>query len=181
MLRLTLPEHEVLDPETSTFVTLGGQTVDMEYSLYTVSLWESKWKKPFVESMTKFTPKDEIEWFKCMCVTPDVPDRAWMTLTHDIRKQIYEYMSDRQTATTISRRPGKPGKKQIITSEIIYFWMTQLSIPFECEHWHFNRLMTLIEVGFVKQAGPQKMGAKEAAQLQRDLVAQRRAKTGSRG
>ena len=73
------------------------------------------------------------------------------------------------------------GKKQIITSELIYYWMTALNIPFECQRWHLNRLMTLIEVAGIKNQPAKKMSKKDIAAQNRSLNAARRAKMNSRG
>ncbi len=176
-LQIVLPEHEVLNHETGEFIILGGHELVLEYSLYTISIWESKWKKPFATSMETFTPAEELDWFKCMCISSskELTDNDWLMLTHELRRKIYEYITDSMTATTINKIGRKPGKKRILTTEIIYFWMAELNLPFSCEHWHFNRLMRLIEVGFLEQAPAKKMSRKEAAMLQRDLNASRRA------
>lgn len=182
-LHLILPASEVYDPRKEEFVTLGGIEVDLEYSLYTIALWESKWKKPFIKSLQHLTRKEEIGWYKAMCLTPNVPDDAWLTMTYKIRKDILEYATDPMSATTINHRgPKTPSsKKTLLTAELVYYYMVTLGIPFECEHWHFNRLMKLIDVCFVKNTPPKKMGKQEAAAMYRELNAQNRAKYNSRG
>lgn len=182
-LRLFLPETEFYDYAKEEFVTVGGIEVELEYSLYTIALWESKWKKPFVESLSKFTRSEETGWYKAMCLTPNVPDNAWMAMTYELRKNILEYTTDPMSATTINHRgpKAKTNRKTIVTAELVYYWMISLGIPFECEHWHFNRLMKLIDVCNVKNSPPKKMGKQEAAQMYRELNAQNRAKYNSRG
>lgn len=180
-LLITLPEIETFDPEKSEFSILGGETIELEYSLYTVSLWESKWKKPFMTTMDNLTTGEEIGLFEAMCITEGIPKHTWGLLTRDIRKDIFDYLKDPMSATTITNRKSKPGKAQIITTEIIYYWMSSLNIPYSCERWHFNRLMKLIEVSFIKQSPPQKMSKTDAFKQQRELNALRRARLNTKG
>lgn len=182
-LRVQLPETEFYDPRKEEFVTIGGIEVELEYSLYTIALWESKWKKPFIKSLQKLTKKEEIGWYKAMCITPGVPDNAWIATTYKIRRDILEYATDPMSATTISHRDSKTPnhKSTVVTAELVYYWMVSLGIPFECQHWHFNRLMKLIDVCHTKNAPPKKMGKQEAAAMYRELNAQNRAKYNSRG
>lgn len=183
MLHLCLPGSEFYDSRKEEFVTIEPAEVDLEYSLFTIARWESKWKKPLIKTLPTFARKDEVEWYKAMCMTEGVSDNVWLGLTGKNRKDIFDYVSDPMSATTINHRdPKKPGShKTIMTAELVYYYMVTLGIPFECEHWHFNRLMKLIDVCFVKNAPPKKMGKQEAAQMYRELNARNRAKYNSRG
>lgn len=184
MLRLSLPQLESWDPDKEEYVYLGGQTVELEHSLYTVASWEAKWKEPF--SKRKGLTREQLLDYIAnhMCQTPDVPNTAWLSLTGDILQQISDYMEDSHTATTISSPKGasKPGRRpEVVTAELLYFYMANFGIPFECEHWHLNRLMTLINVCAVKGSPPRKMGKRDALAQQAALNTARRAKSGSRG
>ena len=68
--------------------------------------------------------------------------------------KIADYIDNPMTATWFSESPGKkkPGraKKQIITAEIIYYWMISCNIPTEYRKWHLNQLLTLIRVINIK-------------------------------
>lgn len=179
---LCLPTVETFDHKTQRFGAIGGIEVDLEYSLYTISLWESKWKKSFIESSIAFTAEEEVGLYEAMCITPNVDKVMWGLLTPALKKDIFEYMADPMSATTVNKSNGRPGRKEIITSEIVYYWMSSLNIPYSCEHWHFNRLLKLIDVGFIKQAGPgKKMSKAEAARKYRDLNAQRKAMYNTKG
>ena len=59
--------------------------------------------------------------------------------------------------------------------------MIVLGIPFECEKWHLNRLMTLIRVVSAKNAPPKKMSKNEILAQQRRLNAERKAKFNTKG
>lgn len=180
-LRLSLPSVELINPETSEFVSLGGIEIELEYSLYTISLWESKWKKPFMKNFEKLTRSELLEFYKAMCLTSDVTETAWRCLTPKHHKAIMDYISDPMSATTVRDVPGqkKPGKT--ITTEQIYYSMASFGIPFECDRWHFNRLMKLLQVASITSSPPKKMSKMEAAQYQREVFARNRAKYNSRG
>ena len=62
-----------------------------------------------------------------------------------------------------------------------YYWMTALTIPFECENWNFNQLLTLIRVCSIKNSPGKKMSQKEIMASNKSLNAMRRAKLGSKG
>lgn len=183
MLKLSLPKLDVWNPDKEVFEDLGSITVELEHSLYTIAGWESKWKKPFANNKG-LAHEEFIDYImNFMCQTPNVPKTAWLSLNQESIQKVNEYIEDPSTATTIKRNNFRPkgSRREIVTAELIYYYMTQLNIPFECEHWHLNRLMTLIEVGLIKSSPPKKMGRREAAALQAKQNAEMRAKLGSRG
>lgn len=178
MLRLSLRPLEVWSEEREEFLTIfKGGDVELEHSLYTVALWEAKHKKAFADR-DGLTREELFDYIKeCMCVTDGVPQEAWLSLTNGDIKKISEYLQDDACATKIYRHSDsrKPGKEETMTAELAYFYMAQFNIPFECEHWHFNRLMKLIDVAAIKSSPPQKMGKKASARYQHSLNMQRRA------
>lgn len=180
-LHLCLPSLETYDSTKEEFGVFGGIELDLEYSLYTISLWESKWKKSFIEHSNSLTPEEEIGFYEAMCITPNVDKAMWGLLTLPLKTDIWQYVMDPMSATTVDFHNQRPGHKQIITNEIVYYWMSSLNIPYSCEHWHFNRLLKLIEVGFVKQIPPKKMGKKDAMMQQSKLNAARKAMWNTRG
>lgn len=182
MLKLFLSPHEAWDEKAEEFRMVGGMEVELEHSLYTVSLWESKWKKPFADKKS-LGRRELLDYIvNCMCQTPDVPKTAWLTISQDDIQKVKEYMEDSACATTVHHSPGqRGGRKETVTAELLYFYMAQFNIPLEFQHWHLNRLMTLIDVAAVKNSPPKKMAAKDAAAQWAKVNAERRAKTGSRG
>lgn len=184
MLRLSLPKLDVWDEKEEEFKEIGGITVELEHSLYTIAGFESKWKKAFAskEGLTREQFLDYIQNF--MCQTPDVPVSAWLTMTQENMKTIAEYLEDPMSAAKIhgfggSKEPSY--RKDTMVSDLVYYYMTQFNIPFECEHWHLNRLMKLIDICTVKQAPRKKINKREAALQQAKLNAERRSKYNSRG
>lgn len=85
------------------------------------------------------------------------------------------------TATRINQTDKGKGGKEQVTSELVYYWMISLNIPFECQDWHLNRLLTLIGVCNVKNQQPKKMSKGEIMRRNAALNAARKAQTNSRG
>jgi hypothetical protein len=79
------------------------------------------------------------------------------------------------TATTITEHGPQRGRAEKSSPRDHLLLDGRLQIPFECQHWHLNRLITLVRVCNLKNAPPKKVGRKTAAQQQRDLNAARRA------
>lgn len=179
-LPITIPGRELYDQKTGKFITIKETKLLLEHSLISVSKWESKWKRSYFipEPMT---PEQSLDYIACMCLTKNVDPIVFQGIDQKTAKQISDYIADPMTATTINRRDKRKSRK-IITSEVLYFWMTNYGIPFDpCEKWHLNRLITLIEVASAEEAGDKKMPRKEMLQQRALLNAQRRAKYNTKG
>lgn len=152
----------------------------MEHSLISISKWEAKWKKPYFSEDK--TLEEVLDYFRCMTVTPQKVDPiVYRSLSKENIERISEYINDPMTATTI-KEVKKSNRREIITSEIIYYWMIAQQIPIEFEKWHINRLMTLIKVCAIKNDPNQKKMSRSAiAKQNRALNKARRAKYGTRG
>lgn len=180
MLRIVVGATENYDEQSSSFVKQGGTALELEHSLLSLSKWESEFEKPFLGAKKK-TGEEVLGYIRCMCLTPDTPPEVFQHLSEDNLKDVNSYIDAKMTATWFSDQPGAPKTSEVITAELIYYWMTVFSIPFECENWHINRLFTLIRICNIKQAKPKKMSRTEMAQRQRELNAQRKAQTGTTG
>ncbi len=179
MLKITIPAAEQWDERIGEFVNTPTYKLQLEHSLVSLSKWESKWKKPFTTKTPK-TTEELVDYVKCMTITQNVPAEAYTALTSENFAQIRDYMDDAMTATTISKRK-RGGKQETITSELIYFWMISYNIPLECQKWHLNRLLTLIQVCDVKNSKPEKRSSNEILRSNAALNAARRKKLGSKG
>lgn len=180
MLRLQIPNKEFYDEEKEHFVTIPGKTLVLEHSLKSVAKWESKWNVPFLSDKEK-SREQTLDYIGCMSVNQDIDPALLNRLTNKEMQIITEYINAKMTATTIThRKPPKP-TKDIITAEIIYWWMIQYGIPPEYEKWHLSRLLMLVEVCAEKGNPQQKMGMKEQMAQQRALNKARQAKYKTRG
>jgi hypothetical protein len=180
MLTLEVPLSESFNEETKKFVPGEVFVLELEHSLASLSKWESHFEKPFLGKGEK-TTEETIWYIKAMTLTPDVPDEIYDKLSGKNLRSIIDYIDAKMTATTITEHGPQTKNTEIITAEIIYHWLVALQIPFECQYWHLNRLLTLVKVCNLKNSPPKKVGRKTAAQQQRDLNAARRAQLGTRG
>lgn len=180
MLQITVPDTEYFDEELERFFTVRGRTLDLEHSLISLSKWESKWKVPFLGPSDK-TTEQTLDYIRCMTLGRDLEPLIYQALTDKHIAEVAEYISADMTATTFREEPGRRGATEIITSELIYYWMIAMNIPFECQKWHLNRLLTLIRVCGIKNSPPKKMSRAETLAHNRALNAARRQKLGSTG
>lgn len=181
MLRITIPAIEQWDERKQEFINVKEQTLQLEHSLVSLSKWESKWCKVFFSKEEK-TYEETLDYIKCMTITQNVKPEVYYCLTKENIDQINQYIEAPMTATYFSKDKNKsgPGREQI-TSELIYYWMITLNIPFECQKWHLNRLLTLIQVCNIKNTPPKKMSKRDIMSRNASLNAARRKRMGSRG
>ena len=179
-LTIIVPGQELYDSSTNEFVEIARTSLTLEHSLLSISKWESKYKKAYLSREPK-TTEELIDYIRCMTITPNVPTNVYRGLTQENYKDVIAYIEDNRTATTFSDK-NKKSSREIVTSEIIYYWMTALNIPFEpCQKWHLSRLLTLIDVCAIKNAPPKKMKKGEALRRQHSLNEARKAKYHTRG
>lgn len=181
MLTLTVPltTVEKFNEETEEFVEPEGFALELEHSLISLSKWESFFKKPFLGEKEKTT--EETLWYVgAMVLTENLPGGILQKLSADNLAAIQDYIGDEMSATTFHNM-DKSTSKEIITSELIYYWMVALNIPFECQYWHLNRLFTLIKVCNVKNAPEKKMGKAESMRQRKALNEKRRAEMNTKG
>lgn len=184
MLQLAIKETELFDEKAQKFIKVRAQLLQLEHSLISISKWESKWHRPFLD--TKMTPEQTIDYIRFMTITQNVDPMVYQNITQEDVKKVIEYINDPMTATTISDKntTGKTsrGRKQILTNELVYYYMTAYNIPFDpCQKWHFNRLLTLIRVCDEKNQAPKNMSKRQTAMQNRSLNAARRARMHTRG
>ena len=179
MLHLTIPDLEIFDEHKNEFVNIKGGTIKIEHSLVSISKWESKWNKPFLTKEQK-TIEETIDYIKSMTITQNVKPELYNNITNDNITSVSRYISLPMTATTFNDT-NSTSTKDIITSEIIYYWMISYNIPFECQKWHVNRLLTLIRVCSKKNEKPKKMSKSEIMNRNRDINNRRRQQLNSNG
>ncbi len=180
MLTLTVGGTESYNEQTDKFVFVGGTQLQLEHSLVSLSKWESQHEKPFLGKGDK-SPEEIFDYVRCMALDEETPEEIFYQLNEDNFKAVNAYLDKKMTATWFSNVSAAPRSSEVITSELIYYWMTVFQIPFECQHWHLNRLFTLIRICNEKQAKPKKMSRSEIAQRNRELNERRKKELGTKG
>lgn len=178
MLQITVPSVEKYDEEKNEFIRTREQTLQLEHSLVSLSKWESKWKKIFL-SGTEKTYEETLDYVRCMTLTQNVDPDVYNNLTKENIDAINAYIDDKMTATYFpNEKKGPKSSNELVSSELIYYWMIALNIPFECQKWHLNRLLTLIKVCNVKNQPPKKMSKHELMRSNASINAARRRRAG---
>ena len=180
MLEIVIPETEQYDEVHDRFITTKKQVLRLEHSLVSLSKWEAKWHKPYLSRKQK-TEAEQIDYVRCMTLTQNVDPNVYTAITPQLLKTVNDYIDDTMTATTFSKGRRGRSSNEIITAEIIYYWMISHQIFFECRKWHLNRLMTLINVCNAKNGPQKKMSQKEIFAQNRALNAARRKRSHSKG
>ena len=182
MLRITIPSGDYWDERKQEFFKLEGQTIVLEHSLVSVSKWESKWKKAYLTKDQK-TREELVDYVRCMTLTNGVDPRFYQMLDNRTLNRITAYIDDPMTATTFSEHEQKQQtrSRQIITSELIYYWMVALQIPIEMENWHLNRLLTLIHICEIQNRTPKKQSKQDLISQHAKINAANKKRFGTRG
>ena len=182
MLKIEIPDTEAFNPETNEFLVVKGKSIALEHSLVSVSKWESKWHVPYLSDKPK-TTEQLYDYIRCMTLTQNVDPHVYMCIPRSEMERINAYIENKMTATWFSSDKNKKKSRsgEVITSEVIYYWMISLGIPMECQKWHLNRLLTLIRVCEEKNAPKEKMSKRDILARNKALNAARRAKHNTRG
>lgn len=186
MLTITIPAHDAYDlwdQNEEKFIPIPAQKeqkLQLEHSLVSLSKWESKWHKPFLSKKDK-TDEETIDYIRCMTVTPNVSDDVYYRLTRENIDAIYKYINDPMTATTFPKEQNGSINRETVTAELIYYWMIAQNIPFECQKWHLEKLLTLIRVCNVKNAPPKKRNQRDINSRHAAINRARRAKMNAKG
>lgn len=182
-LKITIPSGELYDEEENEFIYLSEVQLELEHSLYSISKWESVTEKSFfVDNITDIN--DSIEYIKCMTITPDISPDVYNRLTLSNFNTVNEYINAPMSATRLSelqKSGGTSGNRDRITSELIYYWMIVCNIPFECDKWHFNRLLALIEICNIKNTPPEKLSEQEFLSKRAAINEERKRKYNTKG
>lgn len=179
MLKLIIPAIEQYDETRNEFINTKEKVLQLEHSLVSLSKWESKWCKPFLSKEEK-TFEESVDYIRCMTITQHMNYDDYSGVTNAQIREVTKYIEAPMTAT-IFTKDKRPPNREIITAEIIYYWMVALNIPFECQKWHLNRLLTLINVCNIKNNPPKRMSRKELMNRNAALNAARRQSLNTKG
>jgi len=182
MLTITIQEKELFDEASQVFFKLPSATLMLEHSLVSLSKWESIWGKPFLDG-TKKTTEETRSYVACMNLAPVPSEEVYKYISDEDVVRISEYIDSKQTATWFKQDPTARPSNEIVTAEIIYYWMIAHTIPFEAQYWHLNKLITLIKVCNEKNkpARKSKMPTRDMAASRRMLNQQRKTQLGTSG
>nr|DAS35515.1 MAG TPA: hypothetical protein [Caudoviricetes sp.] len=182
MLEIIVPASEFFDEASQEFCSMKSCVLRLEHSLVSISKWESKYHKPFLSDDQK-TDEEALDYIRFMTLTQNVDPTVYLGLTPELYDKINAYLMDPMTATTFSNieKRQDPFARSVVTSELIYYWMTALNIPMECQKWHINRLLTLIRVASIKNQAEKKMDRQSQAEMYARLNAERRKQMGTSG
>lgn len=180
MLRITVPGREYWNESEEEFVRVKETNLSLEHSLVSISKWEAKWHKAFLGSDKKST-EEIVDYIRCMTLTQNVDPEIYNHLSPENITAINEYIENPMTATSFREDPMKKSGREVVTSEIIYYWMTAFNIPSEYQKWHLNRLLTLIRICIIKNQPHKKRSKKEIMARNAALNAARRQQLNTKG
>jgi len=180
MLVIKVPGIELFDEVLQVFVNAEEFVLELEHSLVSLSKWESKFEKPFLGSEEK-TDEEVFAYIEAMILTEEYPSDVLTRLTKENIQQINEYIESKMTATWFNDKQKPKKSNEVITAELIYYWMISFNIPIEFQHWHLNRLFTLIKIFSVKNAPKEKMSKRDLLARNRELNERRKAELGTTG
>lgn len=180
MLKITVPGREMWNEAKQEFIYTKDQDLVLEHSLLSISKWESKWCKPYFTNREK-TIDETLDYIRCMTITPNVSPDVYIRLSSENVDEIVNYINAPMTATTFMQTDKNTVRGEQITADLIYYYMVTFRIPFECEKWHINRLITLIRVCSEKSQPAKKMSKGEIMRRNAELNAKRKKELNTRG
>lgn len=170
MLEITVKTEESFDEATAKFVKTKPFKVCLEHSLVSVSKWESIWEKAFLGEEDK-TREETLSYVRLMILNDELPPEVFEELIKTHLDEIRSYVSAPMTATKLASNPNAPRSRETTTAELIYYWMISLNVPIEFQHWHLNRLITLVRVISLKNTPQKRMSMRERRELNRARLA----------
>lgn len=181
MLEITVPSREIWDEKSESFISTKERTLQLKHSLVSLSKWESKWNKSLISKISELSNEEILDYIRCMTINQNVDPNVYLCLTKENIEEIKAYIEAPMTATYFREDKTKGKNREIITSELIYYWMITLNIPFECQKWHLNRLLTLIKVCNIKNQPEKKMSRREILSRNAALNAARKKRLNTKG
>ncbi len=182
MLQITVEGGETYDEEKNLFSYGSPFELRLEHSLVSISKWEMKWELPYLKTVEKkkITDAQFKDYIRCMTMNQNVPEDVYDRLSFEQYKKISEYTKRKMSASWINKGVTRHSS-ETVTSELIYYWMFSFNIPKECEKWHLNRLLMLIDIFAVKNQPNNKMSKADIYKQNAALNAARKAKYHTKG
>ena len=182
MITIYVPGDSRWDERMETFIDTPELNLELEHSLVSMSEWESKYKKPFLDEREPKSADEMFDYIYMMRLDKSIKKEDLLNMTPENVREIKAYNDEKRTATTFSKDQvgGKP-LKEVITSELIYAWLVLQNIPFEVETWHVSRILTLVNVVAIKNQPPKKQNPVDAMKSSAAINKARRAAAGRGG
>lgn len=181
--KIVIQPKELWDEIEERFISIDKPiTIVLEHSLVSISKWEAKWKKPYL-TPNKKTDEELLDYIKCMTITQNVDDRVFHLLSDENIKEISSYIEDDMTATTFpdNKTAQQTYRREVITSEVVYYMMVANNLPVEFQKWHLNRLLTLLKVCSIKNTPPQKLNKRDLVSKYASMNAANKARFHTKG
>lgn len=184
-ITIKIKKQELYDETNEKFIELQSDyDLILEHSLISISKWESKWHKLYFDDKEKKSREEVLDYVRCMNTKYDAPDYVYNALTTEDFEAIAKYIDDPSTATKLPKMPEKNNsmRHEKLSSELLYYYMFKLNIPKECEKWHINRLLVLIEIFGIKDGNDsKKLSRAELIARNRSINAKNRARFNTKG
>lgn len=143
----------LFDQRTQTFLPRAkSRRIRLEHSLISISKWEEETKRKYFSKLEgPKTAEDMLFYIKCMSLDGPIEDNLLRCISQQQLNKVTAYVNASRTATTIIDH-GDKNSGEVLTSEIIYYYMAAFRLPSYTEKWHLSRLLTLIRVASDKQS-----------------------------
>ena len=161
MFSLEIPDLELFNSEKMQFYIVKGGRFTFSYNLHNLYKWENRTNVRFIDN-----PDLSIELL-CDFMISICNEELNPELVND--KLIYMFMEEINKVTGPTILPKRPssGKKNILTSDIIYAYMYTLGIDTKWEYENLNKLLLLIAVIQDISNPPEKMSKEESIESMR--------------
>lgn len=165
---ITIPSQTLFDEENEKFIDTEEKSLRFCHSLYAISLWESKYKRPFLTKEEKTTEEIK-DYYLMMCLD----DISYSDLTPEVLQTLTDYMGQEFSATVINST-NDSNSRRIMTSEVMYAYMANAQIPSEFDMWNISRLLKLLGVIGELNSPPKQKPQNEVYAENRELNKQRK-------
>lgn len=164
MLEIEVVTAESYDEVNEKFVKSETVRLQLEHSLVSLSKWEAIHEKAFLSDRQR-TDEETISYVKCMIVGPEPSSEVFYKLLSDHIETVMAYVAASMSGTRLPESKNAQGRRETITSEKIYYWMTKLNVDMACEHWHLNKLFTYLRMHALLESPKKKMTMEERRAL----------------
>ena len=98
MLKVFIPGASRWDEYKEEFINTEPITIEIEHSLVSMSEWEAKYKKPFMDNKEPKTPEEMFDYIHMMCLDKTVKKEDLLNLTPENVKAIQAYIDEKRSA-----------------------------------------------------------------------------------